>query len=482
MIPFFVGLLYGEITMADNLVKAFLFPGVFTIVVGIIIRKITARHDMRLKDTMAICALGWVMYSVIGAYPYVVILDIPYLNAVFETMSGFTTTGITLLTGLDTMPRSILFWRAFTQWVGGLGILSMFIFIGFKGGAAASKLFSAESHKISSSQPHPGIYNTVKTFWMLYIFLSIAQIAVLLFLGVGFFDALTHTFTTLSTGGFSIYDSSILHYRQAGFANFNYIELVYMVFMFMGGLNFFIHFNIFSGNIKSLWEDTEARTYLMIILGGTGLIFLSYALRNGIGYHAGEQVYTGLKGILYNVKDTAFQVTALVSNTGYLIRGNLSSAYFTPFARQIFLVFMVVGGCSGSTSGGFKIIRVVTLFKTVKSRLFKLNTSYLAQVPVTIKNKIIKNDEIRRIVVIFFMWLVFLVVGGGITAFFSDLSGWASFSGMFSALGNVGPSYISVEEMIALHPAVKVTYIVGMLAGRLEIIPVIILFSGKFYK
>ncbi|MGM0441321.1 MAG: TrkH family potassium uptake protein [Elusimicrobiota bacterium] len=481
LIPFFVGLVYGEIGMADNLVKAFLYPGIISIVIGIAVSKITTQYETHLKDAMAICVLGWVMYSMIGAVPYVVILKIPYLNAVFETMSGFTTTGITLLTGLDSMPRSILFWRAFTQWLGGLGILSMFIFIGFKGGSAASKLFSAESHKISSSQPHPGIYNTVKTFWKIYIFLSIAQLTVLLFLGLGLFDALTHTFTTLSTGGFSIYDSSIAHYGQAGFGYFNYIELVYMFFMVMGGLNFFIHYNIWTGNIKSLWEDTEARTYLLIILSATGIIFLSYALKNGVDYTAGEQVYTGLKGAFYNIKDAGFQVISILTTTGYATR-DINSAYFTALARQIFLVFMVIGGCSGSTGGGFKIIRVVTLFKVVKSRLFKLNTSYLAQVPVTIKNKIIRSDEIQRITVIFVMWIAFLIAGGGITAFFSDLSGWASFSGMFSALGNIGPSFITIEEMVAFHPAVKITYIIGMLAGRLEIIPVILLFSGKFYK
>jgi trk system potassium uptake protein TrkH len=151
-------------------------------------------------------------------------------------------------------------------------------------------------------------------------------------------------------------------------------------------------------------------------------------------------------------------------------------------AQQFFLIFMVIGACSGSTGGGIKIIRVVTLFKVVKTRLIKVNSSIRSRVPVTVDGKIVNKEEINRIVTIVTFWLLLLVAGGAVTAFFSSHGALESFSGMFSAEGNIGPCYISVKEMIALHPAVKLTYIFGMLAGRLEIIPVILIFNKKFFK
>ena len=143
---------------------------------------------------------------------------------------------------------------------------------------------------------------------------------------------------------------------------------------------------------------------------------------------------------------------------------------------------MVVGGCAGSTGGGFKVIRMAILTRLVRNRLYQLNSSRFTRVPLTIDNHVVQDEEIKRIFVIFFMWILLLLVGGGITAFFSDLSGWQSFSGMFSALGNIGPCYISVQEMIRLHPIIKLTYIFGMLAGRLEIVPILLIFTKRFFK
>lgn len=482
LIPFILGIFLRKSIFSLKLYKAFLIPGVITICVGFLGKKIFySKNPPLLKDSMFICTISWIIFSLIGAIPYIIILNIPYLNAVFETMSGFTTTGITLLTGVNKMPRAILFWRAFTQWIGGLGILSMFIVLGFKGGAAVNKLFQSEAHKISTRKPHPGIFNTVKTLWLIYFGLSLSEILILITLNIDLFDAITHTFTTVSTGGYSIYDASISHYRQIGHSNFNFIELTYMFFMLVGGINFFVHYNTIKGNLKSFWENIEVRNFLKIIGISIVLISASLIISKGTTYKLGNTTLTGITAVLYKIKDTAFQVISILTTTGYTTN-SINSAFFTAFAKQFFLIFMVIGGCSGSTGGGVKVIRIVTLFKMIKTRIFKINTSYLARVPLTIKNKIVENEEIRRIIVIFFSWLLLLFVGGGITSFFSHLSAWQSFSGMFSVLGNIGPCYISVNEMINLHPVIKITYIIGMMAGRLEIIPVIIIFSKKFFK
>jgi trk system potassium uptake protein TrkH len=482
LIPFVVGLVYDSYSIVGGLISAFLVPGFIMIVLGLVGRHFFPVRTISLKDSMLICALSWVLFSLLGAVPYIHVLGIPFLNAWFETMSGFTTTGITLLNGLDAMPRSILFWRALTQWIGGLGILSMFSLLGFKGAAAANKLFLAESHEIASKRPSPGIFQTVRAFWALYVFFTLAEAVILLLLRVKLFDALTHAFTTVSTGGFSIYDNSIAHYRISGHPFHHLIELTYLVFMLVGSINFFIHFRFWRGNPRSLWDNAEMRYFWVILLGGIMLIALSTARTYGLFYYdTNGTFHTGAKSLFLHIKDIAFQATAIMTTTGYATR-DIGSFRFTAFTQQVFLLFMVIGGCAGSTGGGIKVIRVAILAKLLKNRVAKLNSHRLARTPLAVDGKIVSDEEIKRIATILFSWIALLVIGGGITAFFSSLSGWASFSGMFSALGNIGPCYISNSEMVALHPVIKLTYIFGMLAGRLEIFPIVIIFNRKFFR
>jgi trk system potassium uptake protein TrkH len=480
-VPVIIGLIYGEGRPVIALLKGFVLPGTAMVVVGMIIKLLSAPQPLSLKDSMFICTLSWILLTVVGAIPFIVLLDVNYLDACFETMSGFTTTGITMFTGLDSMPRSILFWRAMTQWIGGLGILSMFVLIGLKGGAAANKLFLAEGHKIAAQKPSPGMFNTAKILWTMYILFTVAQIVILMALRLDFFDAITHAFTTISTGGYSIYDQSIAQYRLSGFSHYHLIELTFMLFMLFGGISFFIHYRFWTGDFKSLVDNTEIKYFWGIFFGAVGLILLSYIRKNGIVYTIDGQVTAGSGGFFLHLKDTGFQVTAILSTTGYATR-DIGSAYFSALAKQLFLVLMVIGGCAGSTGGGFKVIRVAILTRLVRNRIYRLNSSRFARIPMTVDNQIVEDEEITRIFTIFFMWILLLLVGGGITAYYSDLSGWQSFSGMFSALGNIGPCYMSVQEMIQLHPVVKITYMFGMLAGRLEIIPILLIFSRRFFK
>lgn len=482
LFPILAGLLWEDNFYFPQFLSAFLIPGVVAVILGIILKRLSTPGPLSLRDSMFICTISWVILSLLGAIPYTVILHVNYLDAFFETMSGFTTTGFTMFTEINTLPRSILFWRALTQWIGGLGILSMFIVLGFKGGAAANKIFSAESHKVSLHKPFSGIFRTAKVLWTLYIFFTIAETVMLRILGLNFFDALTHSFTTISTGGYSIYDNSIAHFRMAGFAHAHLIELVILLFMIFGGINFFIHFRFWTGDIKSIWDNSEVRSYWFLLGTSIVLIFIVYYYNNGGTYtdFNGEEI-VGFNALLFNVKDIAFQVVSILTSTGYTIR-DIGSSYFVPIAKQIFLIFMIIGGCAGSTSGGFKILRITILSRLVDNRLFRLNASRYSRIPLTVDGKIINEKEIQSVLTLFFLWISLIIIGGMITAVFSHHSGWQSFSGMFSALGNIGPCYLSVPEIIALHPVIKLTYIFGMLAGRLEILPVILLFSRKFYK
>lgn len=482
LLPVIAGMVWEQNFLASQFWLAYLVPGLVTILTGFILGQVSKPGPLSLRDSMFICTMSWILLSLIGAIPFTVILKISYLDAFFETMSGFTTTGITMLTNIETMPRSLLFWRALTQWIGGLGILSMFILLGFKGGAAANKIFSAESHKVSLKKPFSGIFRTAKVLWTLYISFTVAETIILCLLGLDLFDALTHSFTTLSTGGYSIYDSSIAHFRIAGFPHAHLIEMVILLFMLFGGINFLLHFRFWTGDIKSIWDTSEIRYYWGFLAGAVLLIYVSHTDAFGLTYtdFDGNRIM-GVSAVLYHLKDIAFQVVSILTTTGYATR-DIGSPYFTPIAKQLFLIFMVVGGCAGSTGGGFKILRITILSRLVGNRLFRLNASRYSRIPLTVDGKIINEKEIQSVLTLFFLWVSLLIVGGMITAVFSHHSGWQSFSGMFSALGNIGPCYLSVSEIIALHPVVKLTYIFGMLAGRLEILPVLLLLSRKFYK
>ncbi|MBN2270411.1 MAG: TrkH family potassium uptake protein, partial [Sedimentisphaerales bacterium] len=210
----FVVIYWGRMGDGIGTIVAFVIPAAISFSLGLVLKSKFPSGVLGTQGSMLMCAVGWVLVSAIGALPYVIGLGSGYLNAYFEAMSGFTTTGITVLTGLDNMARSILFWRAFTQWLGGLGILSFFLIVTFRG-AVAHHIYGAESHKISSGRPAPGLYSTLRILWCIYVAFTVFGVVVLAVEKMPVFDSLCHTLTALSTGGFSPYDSSIEFYRQA---------------------------------------------------------------------------------------------------------------------------------------------------------------------------------------------------------------------------------------------------------------------------
>ncbi|MEJ2703597.1 MAG: TrkH family potassium uptake protein, partial [Sedimentisphaerales bacterium] len=449
--------------------------------VGLLLR-ILLRHDtLDTAGSMLFCAVGWLLVSAVGAIPFAVIIGANGLDAYFEAMSGFTTTGITVFSGLDTMPRSILFWRALTQWMGGIGILSFFLIVSFRAGGA-HHMFGAESHKISSVRPAPGLYNTLRIIWAIYAGLTVLAAAVLVLEKMTLFDAVCHALTTLSTGGFSPHDRSIEFYRAAGHPNYRLIEYTLTFFMLLGGISFLVHYRVLTKDLKALWDNLEVRYWWRLIVGFTLIVFIdrlhgtgafSALLGRGPAL-APDQVESSFRNCL-------FQVTSILTTTGFGTK-DINSEFFGALSKQLFLAMMVIGGCVGSTSGGLKVLRIAILNRLMFRETFKLRTSARASADLIIDKRIVPEDEVRRVAAIFFTWMALLLLGGGITALFSDLSPWESFSGMFSAVGNIGPCYISAENMRNIHPVVKVTYIFGMLAGRLEILPVLLLFSRKAWK
>lgn len=482
LVPLVIVFLYwGKYGEGIGTVQAFLIPSFSTLAIGLSLRKIFRFEQVDMAASMLICAMGWLAASAMGALPFVIGIKSSYLNGFFETMSGFTTTGITVYVGLDNMPRSILFWRAFTQWVGGIGILSFFIAVTFRSGGA-HHLFGAESHKISAGRPTPGLFNTVKLLWGIYTGLTIIGIVFLVAGGMSLFDSTCHCFTALSTGGFSPYDASISTYASAGYKHYRYLEYVLVVLMTLGGTSFLVHSRILRKDIKALWDNFEVRYWWGIIAGFVLLIFIDHMARTGgLMRFVGNPQAFEFAEIERSFRITVFQVVSILTTTGFATQ-DIGSSFFPVMSKQLFLLMMIIGGCVGSTGGGIKVFRVAILTQLMKRELRKLRVSRKASSPLVIDRDIIQDSEVHRVSALFFTWVALLVIGGAITAFFSNQGAFASFSGMCSALGNIGPCYIPVPDIIALPAVVKITYIFGMLAGRLEILPVLLIFSGRAWR
>ena len=479
LIPMIIALYYRN-TDSQGLVRvyAFLFPAIGSFVIGGLLHVIFKRSSLDSTGAALLCAVVWIVFSILGAVPFQLILGCSFVDGFFEAMSGFTTTGITVLAGLDEMPRCILFWRALTQWMGGLGILSLFLLLTFSG-ASSCHIFEAESHKIASSRPVPGLFNTLKIFWGIYAGFTLLSMIALTLEGMPFFDSLCHSFAALSTGGFSPHDASIEYYRQMGHPNYRLIEYTVAFFMLLGGINFLIHFRVVIGDLRALWDNVEMRYFWRLLALFLGIIIFEKVYRV-----SGQASFAGLSPVqvLWRLEDifrtVLFQVISLVTTTGFGTK-DINTDYFGSVAKQLFIVMMFIGGCAGSTAGGFKVLRIVILNRLVSRELFRLRVGPRTSSALVVDGKIVSHDEVYRVAALFFGWLLLIVMGGLITALCSNHGAFASLSGMFSAVGNIGPCYISVPDIATLNPAVKLTYILGMLAGRLELLPVILLFSRK---
>lgn len=453
---------------------AFAVPVVLSLVLGTVCRWQIRRRSVPVRmgttEAMLICTFSWVAISAVGALPFCIELGASFTDAFFEAINGFTTTGITMFTGLDSLPRSLLFWRSLTQWIGGLGVLSFFMFVVFQGGHG-HKLIGTESHKIGGPRIAPGMWNTLKILWLIYILLTAIILAGLVLFGMGVYDALNHAFTCASTGGYSPYDASIAHYANhpGQYPHFRGIEYVLIFGMWAGGTNFLVHYRVLTGQVKALWDNAEVRLWWGVLLGCVLLVTFDHY--TSWGWSRG--------GLEATVRQSAFQVVAIATTTGYRTR---DIADYPALSRQLYLALMLIGGCAGSTAGGVKVVRIVILWKLMASQVRRALRPASSVELVMLDGRPLDRTEAYRTAALFFAWMFLLLFGSTVTAALSTHGPIESASGMFSALGNIGPCYISVQAMTELHPITKWVYSAGMLAGRLEIIPLLILFSRRAWE
>jgi len=417
---------------------------------------------------MAIGALGWFVLSLVGAIPYWLALDITYLDAFFETVSGFTTTGVTLLTGLEGLSKSLLLWRGMTQWIGGLGIFTLFLLV-IRAGGHRHVLLGAEAHKARSERFSPGVFSSLRILWSIYGGLTFVCALLLWVEGMDAYDAVVHALTTLSTGGFSTYDESIGYFALHGYRHAVAIEYTLLAFMFLGGTSFLVHWGLIRRRARAVWRNAELRVWLSLLLVASVLVMV------------GDRARIAEVGLYTHIRHSLFHVVSIATTTGFTIH-ELSSPWFSPLSAQVFFLLMIVGGCVASTAGGLKVRRIAVLGRVFGRQLRGVVRSPREANPMTFDGGPLAPPEVERTVSIAVAWAVSTVVIWAMTLLLSDLGPWASLSASVSMLGNVGPNAVESGAFLRLGPGVKVCYSLAMVAGRLEILPFLLIFSRRAWR
>ena len=458
--PVLFAVYYGELETIPH----FLIPMAAMGAAGSIVLLLTKNTGVSLtaKDGFLLVSLSWVTSSLFGCVPFYLSGAIPsFTDAFFETMSGFTTTGASILTSIETLPKSILFWRSLTHWLGGMGIVVLTCAILPILGIGAYQLIKAESPGPTLDRITPKITATAKILWFIYLFLTVAETLLLMLGGMDLFDALTHTFGTLATGGFSPKNASVGHYNSA------HIDIVITVFMMLAGMNFILYYRLITGNIKKFFANTEMKVYIGIFAAAS--LFMALNLN-------GNQFSTFGKSLRY----ASFQAATILTTTGYV---TTDYALWPAFAQIILFLLMFIGGCSGSTGGGIKVIRIVSLAKLAFNEM-----KYLAHprgiFSITIGREEIKKDVVYTISGFFFLYILMLLMTTLVVASAgNDIL--TSIAAALVTLGNIGPGFgrIGPSGNYAYLPDyVKWFLSFAMMIGRLELYTVLILFTPKFWK
>jgi trk system potassium uptake protein TrkH len=458
LLPIPFSLYYG-----DSDYSALLISAAITFICGYIGFKATRfQRDLRPKEGFAVVTFGWVFFSLFGCLPFIISGTIPsFTNAFFETMSGFTTTGASILTDIEALPHGVLFWRSFTHWIGGMGIIVLSLAILPFLGVGGMQMFKAEVPGPVADKLTPRITQTAKILWGVYVLISAAETLLLLAGGMSLFDALCHTFGTMATGGFSTQNASV------GAYNSTYIDFVIIVFMILAGTNFALHYRLLRGDLRVYFRNQEFRAYLAII----GLAFLF------IGFYTYLNNY---RDIFLTVRKTLFQVVSIVTTTGFATE-DYEKWSFSP--QFVLLVLMFIGGCAGSTGGSMKVARAFLLVKFVFSEITRLLHPQ-AVVPVRIGDVAVPREVVSNVVGFFILFILSFVVGSLVLSMMGmDLI--TSFGAAAATLGNIGPGLggVGPTDNYAHVPALgKWVLAFLMLMGRLEVFTVIILFSPSFWR
>lgn len=479
LVPMVVALLYAEPTWWCFAVTA----GISVTVGGLAWRCLGGLpSNLGIREGFAIVAMTWLVLSVVGALPLVFGgIVASYTDAFFETMSGFTTTGATILGGASNphiadVPNGFLFWRSLTHWVGGMGIIVLSIAILPILGVGGMQLFRAEVPGPSTDKLTPRIRETARRLWLIYVGITALQV-ILLLPELSLLDSINHAFSTMATGGFSTEDGSVGDYESA------YVDWVVTVFMFLAGMNFALHYRLLRGHALTVWRDTEWRAYVAIIVVATLLTLLGIwqPTVQLLPFAARESAtFEGYPGFLESLRYAAFQVVSIATTTGF---GTADYEVWPPLGIGIIFLLFFCGGMAGSTGGGVKIIRHVLMFKNSFREIRQL-IHPAAIIQVRINGEVVPQDVLKNVL----SFIVLYIGGIGLGTAAMALVGLdllSAFGVSMSSIGNIGPAFgaFGPTENYAAIPALgKWVISFLMMAGRLELFTVIILFVPAFWR
>ena len=456
LLPCIVALCYKEQEGLSFLLVAFL-SGILGIILTISKPK---NHVFYLKEGCIITSLSWILLSIVGAVPFVLTGEIPsFTNALFETISGFTTTGASILSDVEALSYTSLFWRSFTHWIGGMGVLVFLMAIIPLSGGSNIHLMKAESPGHSVGKLVPKMKHTARLLYLIYFGLTIIEIILLLTGGMPLFDSLTTTFGTVGTGGFGIKNSSIAGYSP-------YLQWVITIFMILSGINFNAYYLIIFKQFKKAFTMEEVHAYIGIIVAATGIIFVELARTS--------------MNMVDALRHAAFQVGSIITTTGF---ATTDFNEWTQASRTILVLLMFIGACAGSTGGGIKVSRFITVFKTVGKEI----NSYIH--PKSIKK--IKMDgkpiehEVMRATNVYFVTFLSLFILSVFLISLEEKDLITNFTAVAATINNIGPGLEMVgptQNFAHFSPFSKYVLMFDMLAGRLELFPILLLFVPTIWK
>lgn len=456
ILPAFVGTLYNEDVTSFFITSAILMG--FFLIFGVRKPQNTTIYG---KEGFVIIALAWVLWSIYGALPFYLSGEIPsYVDAVFETISGFTTTGSTILTDIAGMSKGMNFWRCLTHWIGGMGVLVFVMVIVSLEEKNSMHLMRAEVPGPETDKLVPKARSSAKILYGMYFALTFAEVLLLKLGGMNWYDSIIHSFSTAGTGGFSNQNTSVAFYDSA------YIDGVITLFMILFGINFNMYYFLLLKKAKAVFKNEEVRVYLGIIVGATALITINIISVYG----------SVLKAFRYAV----FQVAAIITTTGF---ATADFNLWPEFSKNILLVLMIVGACAGSTGGGMKVSRILIMVKSAFKEIRQMLKPKSVSI-VKVNGKKVGEDTLHGVYMYLIAYLMFFILSVLLISL-NNFDFATTFSSVLTTINNVGPGIAAVgpvENFAAFSDFSKIVFCFDMLVGRLEVFPVLVLFSPDLWR